>query len=152
MKAWKVIGVILGVFAWIGIGAVVYKVATGSPDTAIYHGKQVPKRFLKTIHSLGLLEPGEQLQYFYSDALWDIKKGMYIVTDKNIVLYSKAWEKPKVIIKFEDVANLEVEYEPSVFEDSFVTVHTSDFVHFFPLSSEKGRDRKCIEYVFSKIP
>lgn len=88
MKAWKIIGVVLGVFVWIGIGTVVYTVATGMPDSSIYLGKQVPKR---TIHSLGLLESGEEIQYFYSDGIWDIKQGMYFVTDRHIALYSYDW-------------------------------------------------------------
>lgn len=152
MKAWKVIGVVLGVFVWIGIGTVVYNVATGMPDSSIYLGKQVPKRFQKTIHSLGLLESGEEIQYFYSDGIWDIKQGMYCVTDSNIALYSSDWEDPKVIIPFDEVMDVDVEYNPSYFEDSYVTVHTEDFEYLFPLSSEKGRDRNCIEYIFSKIP
>lgn len=152
MKPLKVFGIIIGVFVWIGIGIVVYKFTSGSPETFVYEGKEVPERFLKTIKSLGLLQPGEELKYFYSDAIFDIKEGMYCVTDRNIALYSNDWEAQKAIVPFEKVVKVEVEYNPSFFEDSYVTVHTEDFVHFFPLSSDKGRDKKCIEYILSKTP
>ena len=152
MKALKVIGIIVGVFVWIGIGIVVYKFASAIPETYVYKGNEVPERFLKTIKSLDLLEQGEELKYFYSDGIWDIKRGMYCVTDKGMVLYSSSREAPKAKIDFEDVYKVEVEYNPSHFEDSYLTVYSEEKVELIPLSSEKGRDRECIEYILSKIP
>ena len=92
------------------IGAIVIAVSViGSiaPGTAVYTGRQVPKRFMETIRSLNLLKEDEQIRYFYSDALIDIKNGLYFVTDKNLVLYSSGWEEPEMIIPFDQIASLE---------------------------------------------
>ena len=45
-----------------------------------------------------LLQEEEQIRYFYSDALYDIKDSLYFVTDRNLVLYSTDWEEPQIII------------------------------------------------------
>ncbi len=118
------------------------------PDTAVYTGHQVPKRFMKTIRSLNLLSEGEQIKYFYSDALVDIKAGLYFVTDKNLVLYSTYWEEPETIIPFEQIKSLDAEYDNSFWDDSMVNVTTySGMEVFFPVSSEKGLDKKFVQAI-----
>jgi hypothetical protein len=118
------------------------------PDTAVYTGRQVPARFMKTIRSLNLLSEGEQIRYFYSDALVDIKTGLYFVTDKNLVLYSTDWEKPETIIPLERIMSLDVEYNDSFWDDSMVSVTTySGMEVYLPVSSEKGLDRKFVQAI-----
>ena len=81
-----------------------FVVGSIAPDTAVYMGRQVPERFMTTIRSLGLLKEGEQIRYFYSDALFDINAGLYFVTDRNLVLYSSEWEDPEIIVPFDSIA------------------------------------------------
>ncbi len=118
------------------------------PDTAVYTGRQVPKRFMKTIRSLDLLSEGEQIKYFYSDALVDIKTGLCFVTDRNLVLYSTNWEEPQTIIPIDQIKSLDAEYNDSLWDDSMVNVTTySGMEVFFPVSSEKGLDRKFVQAI-----
>jgi hypothetical protein len=147
IKLFKVFGiacasvVALAVIALFVIGSI-------GPDTSVYTGRQVPKRFMKTIRSLNLLSEGEQIKYFYSDALVDIKKGLYLVTDRNLVLYSTDWEEPETIIPFDRIKSLDVEYNDSFWDDSMVNVTTySGMEVYFPVSSEKGLDRKFVQAI-----
>ncbi len=122
------------------------------PDTAVYPGRQIPKRFMSTIRSLDLLEDNEQIRYFYSDALFDIKTGLYFVTDKNLVLYSSSWEEPAAIIPFYEIASLDTVYDDSFLEDTSVLVSTfSEMEVSFPVSSEKGLDKKFVEAIQEKL-
>lgn len=107
---------------------------------------------MEEMRSLGLLEEDEKIVYFYTDAFIDIKEGLYFVSDRHLVLYSKQWEEPRTIIKFEDIVGIDVDYDKSFFEDSYVTVETAaGFELVFPVSSEKGRDKKFVGYIESKM-
>lgn len=115
------------------------------PETSVYLGHQVPKKYMEEIRSLNLLEEGESIRYFYTDALFDIKEGMYFVTERNLILYSKEWEDPVTIIPFDQIVTVNVMYDESFFEDSRVFVATSSGLEVrFPVSSEQGLDRKFI--------
>ena len=143
-----------GVIALIIVAALVaglVAVGTVGPDTAIYPGPQVPKRFMTSVRSLKLIDEGETMQYFYSDALWDIKEGMYFVTDQKLVLYVKSQEVPATVIPLDQITSLLVEYNGSFFEDSIVAVESkSGVVVTFPLSSEKGLDKKFVQAMEQK--
>ena len=151
MKILKILGVILAGLIGVVVLGLVF-IGSQGPETSVYLGRQVPKKYLKEVRELGLLERDEEIAYFYSDALLDIKEGLYFVSDRHLVLYYKDWEEPQTIIKFEDISNVEVEYEESFFEDSYVVVETIEgFEISFPLSSEKGRDKKFVAYIQSHM-
>ena len=151
MKALKIFGISLGSITVIGlIGLVI--LGSLVPETYVYLGRQIPKNYLSEIRSLGLIAEDEKIKYFYTDALFDIKEGMYFVTDKNLVLYSSNWEEPETMIPFDQIASIEVQYDDSFFEDTsvFVTTHSGMEVSF-PVSSEKGRDRKFVEAIQEEL-
>jgi hypothetical protein len=68
------------------IGFVSYIGAKG-PDTKAYTGNELPSKYLAIVNELALLEPGEQIRFFYSDAMTDIKDGFYFVSDRKVVVY-----------------------------------------------------------------
>lgn len=122
------------------------------PETFVYLGQQVPKKYVAETRALGLLEEDEKMEYFYTDAFLDIKQGMYFVTDKHLVLYSEEWAEPKIIINYEDITNIAAEYDESFVQDSEVTVETTSGLNVsFPVSSEKGRDKKFVQYIRSNM-
>ena len=118
-----------------------------SPETYIYNGVDVPKKFLKEIKELELLEDDEVITYFYSDAFFDIKKGFYLVTDRHLIAYSSEWEEPKTIIPFEDIYDVVLNRNESLLEDSMLYVEAAEYTLDFPLSSEKGRDKDFYNYL-----
>ncbi|ARV09889.1 hypothetical protein BTO05_09645 [Winogradskyella sp. PC-19] len=120
------------------------------PETYIYLGRQVPKKYIDEIKTLGLLSSNEKIKYFYSDGFNDIKEGLYFVTDKNLVAYNKEWEYPKTIIPFSEITNLDVMYNESLYEDSYIFVESKEFELDFPVSSEKGRDKDFFNYLVQK--
>ena len=121
------------------------------PETFVVSGKQVTKRHLQEIRALGLLDADEAIRYFYSDGLLDIREGLYLVTAKKLVVYSSEWENPAVIIPFGEIVALAIEYNDDWLEDSYVSVTLTDGSEvLFPLSSERGGDKKFYEYLQSR--
>ncbi|WP_028863573.1 hypothetical protein [Psychromonas aquimarina] len=149
MKVLKCLGISFGVIIG-GIFVALAILGSFVPETSVYLGRQVPSKYMEEINTLGLVADDEQIKYFYTDALFDIKEGMYFITDKNLVLYSNMWEEPKTIISFSDISSIEVDYDDSFLNDSMVLVGVLDYEIEFPLSSEHARDRKFIEYLLTK--
>lgn len=151
MKALKIFGISFGTFAAVGfLGLVI--LGSLVPETYVYLGRQIPKKYLNEIRSIGLLAEDEKIKYFYTDGFIDIKEGMYFVTDKNLVLYSSRWEVPEATIPFDQIASIEVQYNDSFFEDTsvFISTHSGMEVSF-PVSSEKGRDKKFVGAITQEL-
>ncbi len=123
------------------------------PDTKVLPGRQVPARFTAQIRKLNLLEPGEHIQYFYSDALLNIEEGMYLLTDRKVVIYSRSFDDPALIIPFSEIVDVEATFSDGLFEDSTITMTLADdtFVSF-PVSSEGGGDKRMYEALKKKCP
>jgi len=150
-KPFKFIGL---AFAAIICATVIALIIVGAygPETSVYTGRQIPKRFMTTIRSLKLLKEDERIKYFYSDAMLDIKTGLYFVTDKNLVLYSSEWEEPETIIPFEQISSLDAEYDDSFFNDTMVYITTYPGMSVsFPVSSDNGMDKRFIEAIEEKL-
>ena len=104
------------------------------------------------MRELSLLEDNENLQFMYSDAIFDIKAGIYALTDKHLILYNEEWNEKETIIEFNNINFLEIEFEKSSFIDSYITVETKSGIQVvFPVSSEKGRDRDFYNYLSSRV-
>ena len=140
--------ILVGIFA-LFIGWVLYISAFG-PATHVYLGSELPASYKKELKDLDLLGKGETIKYFYSDAMVDIKKGLYFVTDEKFVAYDESWEEPATLIPFEAILSVEMDQGESMFDDSFVYLESEDWVIEFPLSIEKGRDQLFYEYLLNK--
>lgn len=147
----KIVLIILGALFFIFFGALYY-VGVTSPETSVYLGAQLPKKYLDEINNLELLDDGEDVKYFYTDAFKDIKNGLYFVTDNKIAIYNKNWGEPKIIIPYEDIESLDALFDDSFFTDSFFYVRTKSGTEVeFPMSSEKNRDRIVYDFIQDHI-
>jgi hypothetical protein len=116
------------------------------PDTSVYPGHRIPKKYISTIRSLNLLQEDEDIRYFYSDAFVDIKKGLYFVTDQHLVLYSSVWQTPKIIIHLDSITTIETIYGDESWDDTMVHISISSGENFsFPVSSEGGFDEMFVD-------
>ncbi len=123
------------------LGLLVY-IGTVGPDIKVLPGPQVPKRFVEKIDKLAVLEPDEQIRFFYSDALVDIEEGFYLLTDRKVVVYSNRFVEPAILVPFEEIESVEIAYDDSFWTDSQITLYLSDATYvYFPVSSEVGGDK-----------
>ena len=133
------------------IGLLSYVAAKG-PDTKAYTGSEMPAKYLKVVEELALLEPGEQIRFFYSDALTDIKEGFYFVSDRKVVVYIADAAMPATKVPFAKIAAAEIERSDSSLVDSTITLKlTDDSVVSFPVSTELDRDKMMHETIEKSI-
>ncbi len=117
-----------------------------SPEIEVIPGKQINKKYLNFVWEQGIVDRSEEIQYWYSDAIGDFKNGFYLFTNKKVVVSSKEWEEPAIIVPYSQIVNIEFKQDPSFFEDSQMTLVLDDSsTVFFPVSSENGGDKKYYE-------
>ena len=113
-----------------------------SPETYVVPGAQIAERHLREIDELGILAEGEEILLFYSDALIDLTEGMYLATDRRLVLYDDEWEQPLLSAPFDSIQDVQAEWDSSFLVDSRLSVTLANGeVWAFPVSSEGGGDR-----------
>jgi hypothetical protein len=146
-----VIGV-LGLLSCGGIVALLAYIGSEGPDTKVYAGNEVPAKFVQVARDLGLLDEGETVRFFYSDALTDIREGFYFSTDKKVVIYVKSAATPATIVPYERIADTELVSGTSWMEDGTITLElVDDTVISFPVSAEGGRDKRFHESIVSAV-
>jgi len=139
-----IVSILLALLIVAVCGGLIFMVSTG-PDTKAVPGAQMPRKHLDTINSLGLLQPGEQVQYFYSDAMMNIENGMYFFTDQKVVVYVKDSAEPKIEVPLGDIVAVDSELSDSWLEDSIIWLELADGSQVtFPVSMEAGGDEKFI--------
>ncbi|MFT6243695.1 MAG: hypothetical protein ACJA0U_001945 [Salibacteraceae bacterium] len=151
MKAVKIVIISIGTLFVLGVIGLMY-VGANSPETYIYTENEIPEEYLEILDELTPLNKNENVLFFYSDALFDIKDGIYALTDQRLIIYCQEWDDPEAIIEFDDIVNLNIEYDDSFLTDSFITVETDyEMIVEFPVSSEKGRDKQFFQYLEQKV-
>ena len=138
MNVWKVIAIILGIFFGLFLSGLMV-IGIISPETYIYRENEIPKRYLTEIKELGLVDADEKIRFFYSDALYDIKEGMYFVTDRRLTIYLKEWDDPVHQLQLAEIDYLDAQYDDSFITDSWIRI-TTEFGEEaeFPLSVKKN--------------
>ena len=149
---WLVIGAIVFGLAILSLFATCIYIGMAGPATKVLPGRQVPARFLEQIRKLNLLEPDEQIQYFYSDSLLNIEGGFYLLTDRKVVVYSRTFDEPAILVPFSNIVEVEAEFSDDWLDDSWITITLNDgtFVSF-PASAEAGGDRKMYQALKKRV-
>ena len=123
------------------------------PDTFVYTGNQVSARFIATKKDVRALDDGETISFFFSDGVTDIHSGFYFVSDKKVAIYARATKPPLIVVRFDEIADLELDRNESFFEDSYVLLTLKDgMVVSFLVSSEVDRDRRFFDAINSRMP
>ncbi|MCG8405611.1 MAG: hypothetical protein MI923_10480 [Phycisphaerales bacterium] len=145
------VGIGVGVMVFVVFSILAY-IGMKGPDTKVVPGRQLPARFVSEIQGLNLLEQREQIEFFYSDALMDIKDGFYLLTDRKVIIYSQYYYgDPAWVIPFSEIADLSVNYDDSFWADSLISITlTDETVATFPVSSEAGGDKRFYNALMKK--
>ena len=149
---WLIIGLVVFGLAILALFATCLYIGVSGPDTKVLPGRQVPAKFIAQIRTLDVLEPGEQIEYFYSDAVVNIEDGFYLLTDRKVVVYSRAFDEPAILVPFSDIEQVEADFSDNWFVDSLITLTLTDGTYVsFPASSESGGDRKMYDTLKKKM-
>lgn len=151
-------GIALGVLVLLVCGGLVtgaVYLGQNSPETFVQAAEDVRPRFLEVVRELDILEVDEEIVFFYSDALLDLEEGLYLATDRRVLIYSTYYfgDEPLQSFPYEEITRLDLERETSFLVDSDLTVEDLDGNWVtFPLSSERGGDVRFTDYVRSQCP
>ncbi|MCA8980719.1 MAG: hypothetical protein H6831_16200 [Planctomycetes bacterium] len=146
-------GVLIGAVVVVTILGLVY-IGTMTPGTAVQPGEKVRKSFVAEMRELGVLEPDEELRYFYSDGLLSLREGCYVLTDRALVVFVEEEIDPPMRLLFDQILRIECTYSDEFLYDSSVFVHYADEESedeelaswvYVPLSTERGGDRRFLE-------
>jgi len=147
-----VLCVAAGLLGLAAFGAILYFGAV-TPETYVVTDRELGDRHRSTLVELGLLGQDEPVDYFYSDAMLDIRDSFMFLTEDRLVVYSNEWEEPETIFAYEDILVLEAEFVEEWYLDSyFVVEDRSGLEVTFPVSSERGRDRDVYELIEARSP
>jgi hypothetical protein len=150
VKVFFIFASLFGLVCGGGITFVMY-VGVMGPATYIYPPGQTPQRFLTVAQEVGGLQPGEDVDFFYSVGFIDVKEGFTYVSDRKVVMYDPEGEPPLVTIDYGDVQGLEFERDESFLVDSMITIETDDSYISIPLSSEMDRDVDVYEAIRARV-
>lgn len=145
-RVWPwVLTAVLLIFVGLPLGIIIYAGVVG-PETMVVSGRQMSAGYVERISELGLLDRGEKIRYFYSDAMFDIENGMYFFTDRKVVLYCADWHESRIVLPFSKIADMDVVFDESFLTDSTIVLTLDDQTDVtFPVSSEGGGDRRFFE-------
>ena len=150
---WLVAGVGVLTFSCVGCVGWLGYVGMNGPETSIYAGNEVPRRFLDIMRDVGALDADETPLYFYSDAFLDIRKGFSFVSDRKVATYSSLHQPALTVIDFDDIAQLTLYRNESLFFDSELVIELQDGTPIrFPLSSEQDGDNRFHDAIESRLP
>jgi hypothetical protein len=125
----------IGLFIWLIV------VSANGPGTEVVPGRQLKAKYVEFALNEGLMDPSEQIQFWYSDAFSDFTDGFYFFTDKKVVVYNNSWDEPALLMPFDSIQNISFRPDPSFLEDSQLFLELTDGTYVnFPVSSDKGGD------------
>ena len=107
----------------------------------------MPQKYIDEIEQLGILEPGESIKFFYSDAMLDIKAGMYFFTDRAVVVYSTEIDPQQPLTRFTyaDIVDISHDDTDNFWTDSIIWIETAEEFIYFPVSNEAGGDEQSFK-------
>ncbi|MHC4376774.1 MAG: hypothetical protein ACYS26_09280, partial [Planctomycetota bacterium] len=122
------------------------------PGTAVTAGEDLPDFEEELLLENQILEPGEQILYFYSLALTNYLDDGNVLTDRRVISYTMDTGKLGVSsATFDEILLIEPEYTEDAFGDTSLMVETEDEYIYLFLSSEEGKDRLFIEELERRI-
>jgi hypothetical protein len=131
--------------------AILMYIGSVAPDTKVYTSNEVPGKYMAIVRDKGLLEAGEQVKFFYSDAMTDINDGFSFISDRKVVVYDKDADMPATVVPFKKIREASMK-KGSGFDDSTVSLTLEDdSVVTFPLSVEEDRDDMVLDTIKKSI-
>ena len=125
------------------------------PSTQVVSGSKMWDRDVEFLRSSGLLEEGEEVLYFYSQDLFDMKNDGNMLTNRKVVSYWKddaSDEFLAEVARYEEIEDLDTQPSSSFGDDTVITVHRYDGSSFIlVVSGEDGRDQLFVDALQSRV-
>jgi hypothetical protein len=82
----------------------------------------------------------------------DIEEGFYLLTDRKVVVYSRRFEEPAILVPFDEIVEVEGDWSDDWLTDSQITLLLKDDTYVtFPASMEGGGDKRMYEALLKNV-
>ena len=110
----------LGVIALVVFVIYVYP----GPETTVYSAREIPAAYSAVVLEMADIDSDETIEFFYSDAMRDIRDGYVAITDKRAIIHDR--DKGGLIaVAYSAVAYMRFE-AGGVFSNSVITLELHD--------------------------
>ena len=137
----------LGLVAAAAVAITVLMESGHVPDTAAIPGDELPPPTRDFLVEQGLVEPDEQVLYFFSGGFLSLREDGNLFTDRRVISYFES--DGELVVEqaaYPEIADVEVEYGEGFLADSEVTIVRTDGESFLLLvCNEEGHDRRFVE-------
>lgn len=118
------------------------------PNSVVINGDRLWQRDIKQMQRQGIIRPGDDIQYFYSDGFLSVMEDGNGITQRHVFSYWKEDDGSlsSETANFEDIADIEVTKGNALGENTVVSIKRrdgSDFVIF--LAVDEGGDKRFIK-------
>ncbi len=116
------------------------------PETGVISGDALSDSDRQILLDEGYLLDNEKVLSFYSSGLWSIREDGNLLTDERVVSYEvQGGEKYFAAVPYTEIADIEVTFSQSWFEDTQIVVTTNDGEDIYLIvSPEEGGDRAFV--------
>lgn len=119
------------------------------PDTAAIPGEALPAATRDLLVAEGLIEPDEQVLYFYSGGFLSLREDGNLFTDRRVISYSEDEDGDELVVEqasYPEIADVQVLYGEGFLADSEVTIVRHDGDSFWlRVCNDEGHDRRFVE-------
>ena len=124
------------------------------PNSAVIDGDRLWQRDIKQLQRHNIIEPGDDIQYFYSDAFLSIMDDGNGITQRHVFSYWKEQDSSISVetAAFEDIAEFNVTQGNSLGENTLIDIKRkdgSDFILF--LATDERGDKRFIKALQARI-
>jgi hypothetical protein len=125
----------------------VFGLTPDTPDTKVLSGEQLSKRHAAWLRATGVVNPNETIEYFYSSALFSLRRQGYLITNQGVTAYERSNGRLTVQrAAYPEIENIDVTYSESWLDDTDVLIEPRDSDGFYLMfSSEEKLDRRCVK-------
>lgn len=152
MKFFIITGVVI-LFSLMGVGMLT---TTGTlTPTEVLEGKDLSKDYREALIKSDIIDSGDSIQYFYSEAFSSIEEAGSILTSDRVIMYLEDENKDTAVYElyFEDITDVELIEAGNVLNDSVYRVYgdSREVYLTIVLSTENKGDVKFIEALRSGL-
>jgi len=118
------------------------------PDSEAIPGHQLPDQVASFVRASGWVEPGDEILYFYCDAMFDWEANGHLVTEERVVSYwTQGDDLRHLVVDLDQITEIDAHFSDTIFDNSAAWISTADGRQFQLLvgSPGEGHDRAFVK-------
>ncbi len=142
---WKSVKILIGILVILGLGFTLFEELGMIPAVKATKGDELSTSTVNSLLKEGIIEPNENIHFFYSEDLFSFTNYGNLFTDKRIISYETDEDTDERTIfyaEYDEVSDIKFKASEEALEDSMIHIYVNG-VHGFSLlvSNEDDGDK-----------